>query len=270
MAEENQEVHEELAEILDDKPELDLNGEVKADLNSVPEEKGEPEPEVEAKAETEETPEPDKPDTEVPPTSDDDFQAKIDAFMAKAEDEKGKRQSLETEIGTLRNQLAQMQAANTPKIDPLEDPEGYRQQQEDAIAQRELASRTAMSEMVLKLQHEDYDEVVSVFADAARQNPALAQQLAQAEIPAQFAYNEGKRLKSVKEIGDDPEAFKATLKEQIRSEIMAELGATTAKGKTTEKKEALPETIANAGGGSPLAGQTEPADDLATLLGETE
>lgn len=259
--EENIEPHEELAELLNGEEKPNLNDEVKPDLNAV--ETGE---EEESKGEeeqpTEEAPPEETPD-EVPPTSE-EADAKFQAMLAKSQDEVAKRQAQEAVNAELRREMAELKAAQQPKIDPYEDLEGYQRQQEQSQAERELRTRIQMSELVLKAQNEDYEEVVAVFTEEAKRNPAMVNAMYGSEIPAKYAYDEGKRIKAMREIGDDPEAFKAAIREQVKAEVLAEVTAAD----PPKKKETLPPTIANAGTKAPKQDEL-PSDDLASLLGET-
>lgn len=253
------EPHEELAELLNGEDEPDLNGEVKPDLNATGEQEEETPPSEEEEPAEVETPEPEE---EVPPTSE-EADAKFQAMLAKSQDEVAKRQAAEAVNAELRRQNEELKAAQQPKIDPYEDFEGYQKQQQEIQAQQAMNQRLELSELVLKELHEDYDEVTAIFTEEARQNPAMAQAMFASSSPAKYAYTEGKRIQSMREIGDDPEAFKASLREQLKAEVLAEI-----KGAEVPKKETLPPTIANAGTKAPKQDDL-PADDLASLLGET-
>lgn len=264
--EEKIEPHEELAEL--------LNGEPPEDLNNPPvepskEEKGEAPEASEAKADEPEG-EPEKPE-EVPPTSDD---VRFRAMIAKSQDEVSKRQAMESELAQMKQQLDQATRQPEPQIDPLDNPDGYRQQLETVLRQQQhqhesnrTQDRIAMSEMVVKMNvgAEKYDEATKVFSDAARLNPALIQAMNQSEVPAKFAYDEGQRILFMKKIGDDPDAYEANIEAQVRKKIEAENASAASAAQRQETIDALPKTIANAGTSAPL-GSELPDDSLEALL----
>ena len=54
----------------------------------------------------------------------------------------------------------------------------------------------------MRQSHSDYDEVESVFMEAAQANPALAVQLANHPFPARFAYQQGSRFRELLRASD--------------------------------------------------------------------
>ncbi len=212
------EPHEELAEL--------LNGEPAEDLNNPPvvepvKEKGEPSEVIEAKAD--ETKDEPVKQEEAPPASNDE--ARFQAMLAKSKDEVSKRQAAEFQNDQLRQQLEQAQRQPVEQIDPLDNPDGYRQQLEAQSQQQQIndqnartRDRIAMSEMVVKTSvgADKYDPAIDAFADAARLNPALSNAMNQSDIPAQFAYDEGRRILFMAKIGNDPEAYETSIREQVR------------------------------------------------------
>ena len=269
MDNEHIEPHEELAEL--------LNGEEKEDLNNPPPEpeeepKGEKEPESEeVKAESEE--EPEKPVEEVPPTSEDEDR-RFQAMLAKSQDEVSKRQLAEAENARLRQELEQAKQQQIEPIDPLENPEGYRQQIAEAQLQQQqndqlarIRDKVAMSEMVVKTSvgAEKYDEATKAFAEAAQLNPALGEAMYQADIPAQFAYDEGRKILFMQKIGDNPDNYEANIREQVRKELEAEYAKKAEAAQYEEQSQALPKTIANAGTAAPSSAEL-PDDSLESLL----
>ena len=270
------EPHEELSDI--------LNGEAPVDLNAA-----EPEPKVEENtgeqlnqdeavtAASPVEPAPEEKPEEVPPTSkaNADSDARFNAMLAKSQDEVAKRQALERQVEALTQQVNA-----TPKeeaIDPYEDPEGFQkqvntglesriQEQQAALQQTQTQDRVAMSEMVVKVNvgAEKYDPAIAAFETAAKANPALVTAMLAAPIPAQYAYEQGNSILFMKEVGDNPEAYK----ERLKKELIAELAGKTAVDEKQATIDGLPKTIANAGTAAPQANQL-PDESLATLLGET-
>ena len=140
--------------------------------------------------------------------------------------ERERRQAAERELEAYRQQQAQMR-----EPDPYEDPDGYqafRQHQAQSMqlqqGQQQLNSillneRINITEVIARRDHEDYDQVKDVFADAALNNPALIVGLREAPDPAGYAYREGQKIMAQQEIGDDPAAYR----EKVKAEILAEL-----------------------------------------------
>ena len=133
--------------------------------------------------------------------------AALEAERKGRQDWKEKAIRFEEELRHLREQ-----AANPPQervqLDPLQ-----------SIQQQIINERFNTSEMLVKQAHADADEVVGVFMEAAKANPALSAALQNQRHPWDFAYKEGKRLAMLKEVGDDPSAYRA----KIEAEVMARL-----------------------------------------------
>lgn len=207
-----------------------------AEATSTDAETTEPEGEVtgeESKAEPAEPPSGSEPET---PAEADESDPRFKALMAKAQDEKGKRQQRDLVIESLEKQLAAVQVPDKPPPDPVDDPEGFAAQIEariksvrEEVGQDVSNMRYQISREVMKSMKDDYEEVESIFAAEAEQNPALQRQLGESENPSLFAYEQGKRIQA---LNMDPE----TLKAQIRAEILAELKGEAEKDDTAAKE----------------------------------
>lgn len=181
----------------------------------------EPEPQTEATApEPAPTPEPmgDKPESTAPPADAKPEPSDGGVVPQRALlDERRKRQELERKFAELQEKLA----APQPKPEPVQAPSWDLEPQQAAShfqQQIDIAryqDRVAITEELLKEKYADYDEVAQIFAAAAQSNPQLAAQIFQAPNPARFAYQEGKRLRLLQEIGDDPDAYRARLEAEI-------------------------------------------------------
>lgn len=90
-----------------------------------------------------------------------------------------------------------------------------------------LNERMNMSEIMVRQQHQDVDEMVEVFKKAAEQNPALGTQLAQQRHPWQWMYDQAKRMKAMEEIGADPAAYKQRLRDELLAELKNEQASAT-------------------------------------------
>lgn len=163
----------------------------------------------------------------------------VRAFQKKAEDETRKRQELEKQsekqIGELRQQLAEMQAylqgqqVQQPANQQPEflDPEAVRYMQQvrerdrAEIGQELYRTRVEQSQFVMRQQKPDYDEVEAIFAEEAQKRPGLWQELAAHPVPAAYAYEEGRKIKAMREIGSDPNAYREKLKQEILAELQS-------------------------------------------------
>lgn len=133
--------------------------------------------------------------------------AALEAERKGRQDWKEKAIRFEEELRHLREQASQPQQERV-QLDPLQ-----------SIQQQLINERFNTSEMLVKQAHADADDVVGVFMEAAKANPALSAALQNQRHPWDFAYKEGKRLTMLKEVGDDPSAYRA----KIEAEVMAKL-----------------------------------------------
>jgi len=181
--------------------------EVKEEVQE-PEVEAKPEPEAEVAEEPEGLPtEPEKPEKtgEVP----------IAALL----DEREKRQAFEKKYNELLTQQAKPQE---PAPDILEDQEGFLKHFTSQMQQERLSDRIELSQEVMRMQHEDYDEAEAAFMQMAQENPELGQQLAAAKLPAKFVYDTVKKAEKLAamENVDEWEAKKtAELEAKIRAEL---------------------------------------------------
>lgn len=159
-------------------------------------------------------------------------------------DERRKRQELERKLKDYEERLnqqpkpqAQQQA---PPPDWYTDPEAAARSFEQQLELRMYQTAVYQSETMMRQQHQDYDEVAALFAEEAEKDPSLAMQVYRHPMPAQFAYQHGRRLKLMREIGDDPDAYRAKLAEEIR----AELAGTTPQAKAPAKAAPVPRSLA--------------------------
>ena len=183
--------------------------------------KQEPEPQIEAATpEPAPAPEPmgDKQESTAPPADAKPEPVTEAAVPQKALlDERRKRQELERKLKELEEKLTAPQPKEEPppapnwELEPQQAASHFQQQVDIARYQ----DRVAITEEMLREKHADYDEVAQIFAAAAKSNPQLAAQIFRAPNPARFAYTEGKRLKLLQDIGDDPDAYRSRLEAEI-------------------------------------------------------
>ncbi len=130
--------------------------------------------------------------------------AALEAERRGRQDWKEKAIRYEEELKQLRQQPQQQ----FQQMDPLQ-----------SMQQQLINERFNMSEMLVRQQYKDVDDKVNVFMDAARENPALMAALQQQRNPWDFAYREGARMLMLKEVGDDPAAYRA----KVEAEVLAKL-----------------------------------------------
>jgi hypothetical protein len=135
--------------------------------------------------------------------------AALEAERKGRQDWKEKAIRFEEEAKQLRERMAEpQQRTEQQQLDPIQQ-----------VRQEMLNERFNMSEMVARQKYADLDDVVATFQEAARANPALAMALHQQTNPYEFAYREGKRIQLLKEVGDDPAAYRARIEAEIRAEL---------------------------------------------------
>jgi hypothetical protein len=135
-------------------------------------------------------------------------------------DERRKRQELEKKVAEYEAKLRQPQQPQQQQEQPdwFASPEQAAQAMQAQFAQSMFETRVATSERILKKEHADYDEVSNLFAERAKHDPHLLQQLYQHPFPAEFAYEVGQQIKLFEEI-KDPKAYR----EKVRAELLAEM-----------------------------------------------
>lgn len=162
-------------------------------------------------------------------------------------DERRKRQALQQKLDQLE---AESQKPNEERPDVYGDPEGafshLEKQFADQLEQQTQSVRLEMSQEMMRIVKDDYDELESEFIDMARDNPALIQELNQASNPAKFAYETATKAREAAEL-KDVDTYKAQLKAAARAEVEAELKkeAEEAAKKDAEKAAAATTSIAN-------------------------
>lgn len=155
------------------------------------------------------------------------------------------------------NQQMPQQAPQRPDV--LQDPEGYTRYIETQLQATPIMIRREMSEAMLLETKPDAAEVIQEFAEMARSNPALVQQMDRQMNPAKFAYDYVKRSRVMQEIGSDPEAWRAQQLEALKAQWLAEMQAqqpvVPAQAASTPKPPAqIPPSLANARNVGPRTG----------------
>lgn len=187
----------------------------------------EPQPEA-----TPEVPEPVAvaPETVEPPKAPDPVSAapqepkEVAAFKQAAIEERRKRQALEAEIARLREAQAAPQA---PPRDFFENPdEAFEQRLTPKLRemeQRMLDRVYNAMEAAARARYQDYDEKREIFLQLAQEDPTIVAGLQTAPDPAEYAYATAKRLSVLREIGDDPDAYRKRVEAEVRERLTAEM-----------------------------------------------
>lgn len=194
--------------------------------------------------------------------------------LSALEDERKKRQKAFERLDELEKRLEDVQ--RKPRPDEFMDPDGAaawdreeseRRAEAETVKQRD--ERIASSQEIMREIHEDYDEMEAVFAEAAERDRSLAVQMVNHPAPAKFAYQKGKELKMLKDIGDP-----ASYRERIKAEVLAELEAKGHDMGEKPKKPDAPPSLADAPAahsnreGEKWDGPT-PLDDILAGVGKT-
>lgn len=168
-------------------------------------------------------------------------------------DERDKRKAKEQELEELRRQLAQFQKP-APKPDFYADPDAALAAAQAAAIQATINTKLELSQhMAIKDFGEETVKEAYAFFDA---NPHLSQGLRDHPSPYHEAVKIYKRHKALQEIGEDPEAYKARLREEVRAEFEAKIAPSAPKAPP-------PSMAATPGTGT---GKEPPASGFAALF----
>lgn len=171
-------------------------------------------------------------------------------------DEKRKRQEYEQEMAQLR---AELDALKNPAEDlDYSKPEQVAsaiQSRAELIATKKVVN---LSRAMVKNQYKDYEVMETVFADAAKSDPSLVNQMLVAENPAEFAYKTGKKLSLMKEMGDDPDAY-------IAMKVAEAVAAN--KSKEPEPEKPKPKKKPSLAKTPSVSGSTASGESLSDILG---
>lgn len=161
--------------------------------------------------------------------------------------ERRRRQQAEAELAELRKQLATpapqptvapQPTAQQPSIqfdedlywsNPAQFLNGFAQQIRESLMQEVRSSAPTLiqeqlidrSEQLAKARHEDYAEASAAFRNAAMVNPQLRDKLFSQADPAEFAYQEGKRLLEMANYGSTNEYIEAEVAKRLEAATKA-------------------------------------------------
>lgn len=173
---------------------------------------------VEAEQQQEQAPEveatPEQEQGESPPTGDKAEKtvplSALESVRTERKDWKEKALRLEGEIAAMRAaQQQSQQPQDQVELDPL-----------TAIQEQMFNERLNNSEMLLRQEgHEDVDEKLEIFQQALQENPALGAELRKQVHPWKWMYQQASKMALMKEIGDDPVAYRKRIEEEIRASL---------------------------------------------------
>lgn len=193
---------------------------------------------------------------------DDGFSEREKAFLAKANDEKSKRQELQKELDSLRAEPKEPEKVP----DPVEDPEAYANYIESKNAASQFATRISVSQELMRQLHDDYDEKEALFTQLAKDDPTLVAGLNKATNPAKFAYDMAVKHERMSQYDNFEDAVSAQVAKQVET-IKEQLKAEFEKSYEAKLKEAtsLPPSGAK---GSQGSDSTVPGEEsLTDILG---
>lgn len=182
------------------------------------------------------------------------------APLAAVQDERRKRQEAEARLKQYEQQLAQRHE-QAPPPDWYAEPDRAAQIMQQQVQYTIVHNKVALSQDLAREQYADYDAMEQVFTEAAQQQPHLWQQLYQHPNPAKFAYQQAKKLHAMREIGDDPEAY--------RQRIIADYQASQGQGQPPPQqpratpRPQLPTSLAR-------TVSTQPRDERGKFAGRAE
>lgn len=140
-----------------------------------------------------------------PPASDQLPQAEFAALK----DERRKRQEAERRLEAIEAQLQLQKPPAAPPPSFWDDPDAamahMRQEMRtellQALKQEQQIERMDASENAAKAKYQDYPEAFVAFQQAVQYNPRLAQELATAPDPGEYAYSKGKAALALEQYG---------------------------------------------------------------------
>lgn len=133
------------------------------------------------------------------------------------EDERGKRQTLERQLAEMQRQLTAPKPAAQPPADWFADPEGAAKQLYHQMEEMRLNDRANLSERAAVRAYGK--ELVAEAREAAMQAGIARQLYERSPDPYDDLIQWYRKQKFIAEIGDDPEAYKQRLRDELRAEM---------------------------------------------------
>lgn len=163
-------------------------------------------------------------------------------------DERRKRQDAERRIAEYEKELndlrQQRQQPQGQMPSWYENPEQAAQAMQAQFQNEMFQTRLALTETFMRQQHQDFEEVSVIFAEQAKRDPSLIQKLYSHPSPAQYAYQIGKQIQFMQDVGNDPAAYRKKLEDEIRAQIVAEQGGSQQSAPAQSVKPQVPRSLA--------------------------
>ena len=138
-------------------------------------------------------------------------------------DERDKRQELQKRLEALE---AERESQQKEKVDFWENPEAAVDakvsEKVSALEQQFTNGYLSLSMQYSRSFHDDFDTAKDAFAEAATQNPALADMALKSEMPGEYIYNTGKQFMELDSVGGDVNALRERIRNEERAKLMAE------------------------------------------------
>ena len=170
-----------------------------------------------------------------------DWRAEAEKAKAAAAEAERKAKGLEQAIAAARAKVREQ-----PQRNFSDDPAAYVEQMRAEFASEVANIRTEALQAAARARYQDYDEKEQAFISLAQSNPYLVAQLRQASDPAEFAYRTAEYHLALQESGGSLDALKKRIAEELAQSKAADHDA---------KRNALPKTLAGAGGTGRRSGQ---------------
>jgi len=132
-------------------------------------------------------------------------------------DERSKRQSLEEELATAKQELAKHTQRSGDVPDPESDPIGYQEFMKDEAKVKVMNERKIMSAQIMSETKDDYFEMETIFLNMIQTDQPLYDRMNASKNPALFAYQ------TAKVEHDKAEAAQVTKAEELKASIRADL-----------------------------------------------
>lgn len=139
-------------------------------------------------------------------------------------DERDKRKELQARLEALELDRASQQKE---KVDFWENPEAAIdakvQERYGVLEQKMTNAILSQSMQNARYYHDDFDAAKDAFAEAATQNPALADMALKSEMPGEYIYNTGKQFMELDSVGGDVSALRDRIRNEERAKLMEEM-----------------------------------------------
>lgn len=141
--------------------------------------------------------------------------------------ERRRRQEAEARAAELEQRLTELQNPPAPAPDLWENTEGWQQHfggqvVSTAVQQATFQANLNMSEMMMRQNNPDFDDMKATFLELMVENPTLQQQALADPHPWNKAYQIAKNYKTMQELGTvSVDEMKAKLREEVAAEYAA-------------------------------------------------